>query len=138
MTTTSLQTNYLNTVTVGGRNLGVFDRFSGGNRTSTNTKRRHGGSIRKKVHPSYGEFDTVTVGRDYDLAAMHAEVRRMLTTETPLPMVVRRQPLDAERRPFGDSLIYQGFVETVSPGDIDADAEDLTDIEITMTVGSVQ
>lgn len=138
MSDTSLQVNYLITAKVGGELLSEpFDTWTPPTVTRANTRRRHGGQTREKIHAGFGRYDSGTLGRDHSVARDHARLKGLYTSLTPVPVEVYEQPLDAERRPFGDAVIYTGWLDTAARGAIDVNSEDARDLEIKVAVETV-
>lgn len=133
--------DYVTTAVIDGVPVGTFDTFSGGDAPRGNTKRRHGGQLNKTVHGGMPDHSNVTIGRNHDALRDQKLVRRLLGigkgSHRPIPIAVSRQPYEGGERLAVDPIIYRGLVENCTPGDSDADSDELVDYTIEMTVESV-
>lgn len=129
----------INVVQIDGVNYGEWNRRSGGGNVRANVvRRRPTGGIR--VYAGTKTIEDVTVSVDFvpsDDPLLAALVRKLNTTDGPLPMVVTRQPLDINSQPAGKPLsVDTGWVAGDNAGDYDSESDDPQSLEVTMTVES--
>lgn len=124
------------TLNIDGVDLGVWDKLSGGEVDSEETKYKPGNMGQ---HVSLGgsvEVGNVTVSRLYTLAFFQAgnDLIHWLVGRTGKGQcVVNRQPLDIDGNAYGRPLVYQGTLKTVTPPEIDSESNDAALIELEIT-----
>lgn len=132
------QDQWLNTITIDGRALGVWDTLSGGSVESEETKYKPGGMAPEVSLGGTTTVENVTLGRllsreDWDF--MH---HLMASRVGKARCSISRQPLDVDGNPFGRPLVYTGVLQNVVPGDTDSNSSDAQIWEITIsTEGSI-
>lgn len=129
----------INVVEIDGVNYGPWNRRTGGANVRPNVVKRAptGGVV---VYPGTKTIEDQTVSIDFvpsrspELVAL---VRKLNTNDLPLPMVVTRQPLDANGQPSGKPLaVDTGWVAGDNAGDFDSETDEPQSLEVTMTVES--
>lgn len=115
---------HLTTVVLDGRPLGVFDKITGGEVDSEESKYRPGGMGAQRSLGGPSSVGNVTVERLYELARDHDLARWAQTRAGRGRVTVSKQPLDTEGNPFGKPLVYQGSLKTVTFPDGDSDSAD--------------
>src|SRR3954452_1764681 len=132
------QDQYANTLLVDGRPLGVYDKFSGGDMDSSETKYMAGGMEPEQSLGGPQKVTNVIVTRKYDLERDHDLVRWLKDRRGKASATVNRQPLDVDGNPYGKPLVYTGKLKSVKLGgtDSNATAADTYDVEIS-TEGNV-
>lgn len=132
------QDQWLNTIVIDGRPLGIWDTVSGGDVEAEETKYRPGGMAKQISLGGPEMTNNLTLSRllkredwAYMKSLMSGRVGRAAVT-------VSRQPLDVDGNPFGQPLTYRGRLQRVAPGDSDSNATDahVWEIEVS-TEGSV-
>lgn len=118
---------FLITVSVDGEDLGIFDKLTGGEVESEETKYRPGGM---QPHVSLGGAKTVA----------NVVVSRMLLTTDNLHalyakcgragMVVSRSLMDDNGNAFGRPLVYSGKLQRVAPPEVDSEGSDAALLEL--------
>lgn len=117
------QDQWLVTVTLDGKDMGVWDTLAGGATTSTETKYRPGGMGEQVSLGGQDSVDNVTLGRLLNKQDDWDTMRTLMAARTGRATVtVSRRPLDADGNPWGDPLVYNGTLMTVTPGDTDSNA----------------
>lgn len=119
------QDQWLNTLTIAGKNYGVWDTLAGGDIAFSENKYKKGGMKPEKTLGGTKTVNNVTLGRlldiedadDWDL------LKGLMVLEENTPATISRQPLDADGNPFGKPLGYTGLVLQAMPGDTDANQE---------------
>lgn len=120
----SLENQYSVTVRVGAINLGVFDRFSGGEVDSEETKYSPGAMGPQVSLGGKTTVGNVTVSRLYELARDHAVSKDLIAAVGKSEVTVTKQPLDADRNPYGAPHVYTGKLKSVSFPDHNSESSD--------------
>jgi hypothetical protein len=127
--------NFLITVTLDGRPLGVWDKWTGGEATSEETKYRPGGM---QPHVSLGgavTIENVTISK---LATGEDDVHYLISRAGKGEVIATRQGLDADGNAFGRPLTYRGKLQRVAPAEIDSESSDPALLELEVApVGAV-
>ncbi len=127
----STQSQYLVTVTVDGRPIGVFDTRSGGEVEADVQKRKVGGG-RTQTYPSFATPADLTVSRGYERERDH-DLSKWLERRCGLgQMVVTEQPLGTDGAAWGTPKIFTGVLKTVNTGEVDSDSNDPRMLELGM------
>lgn len=121
------QDQYLITVRVGARQLGVFDKFTGGDVTAEESKYRPGGMA---PHVSLGgsvQIDNVVVSR---LNTSDDDVHWLFAQCGKADMSVSRQPLDADGNTLGRPAVFAGKLTRVGLPEVDSEGSDPALLEL--------
>lgn len=122
------------------RSLGTFDKMSGGNVDSEESKYRPGNMGDQVTLGGHRTVENVTVERlldlSRDLAVSGAQVdnlRWAMHGAGSAKVVITKQSLDVNKQPFGKPLIYTGVLKAVTAPDVDSESTDaaLWSMEIT-------
>lgn len=130
------QDQYAVTFNVDNVDLGVWDKLSGGEIDSEETKYKPGNM---GPHVSLGgsvEVGTLTVSRLYTLAMFHGgddRIHWLIGRAGKGQCTLNRQPLDADGNAYGRPLVYTGTLKSVNPGEIDSESSDALLIECEVT-----
>lgn len=119
------------------KNLGTWDRLSGGAATADVTKYRPGGMGAELAFGGLPTYDDLTVARHYDASQDVNDVPYLQGRTGKGKVTVTRQPLNTDGQATGDSLVYSGILSGVTPPDVDSTSADVTMLEITVSVASV-
>jgi hypothetical protein len=109
-------------LTIDGVDMGVWDTFSGGAATSSETKYRPGGLAKQRSLGGQPSVDNITVGKLVETTDWDLTRKLMAARVGKAEAVVSRQPLDTDGAPWGEALTYRGTLMTVNPGDTDSNA----------------
>lgn len=111
-------------LSIGGRDCGTWDRLSGGDTDSDDTKYRPGGTPDQISLGGPKTVSNVTLsrlfqrGRDTSLLPfLQAQVGRGAC-------VVSKQPVDDDYNAFGQPLVYTGKLKQCSPPDSNSESND--------------
>jgi hypothetical protein len=107
------------TVIIDGANTGVWDKLSGGEVDSEETKYKPGGMAPEVSLGGSVSIGNVTVDRGYD--PLRDDVHALAARVGKADVTVIAKPLDQDRNPFGRPRTYQGKLKALTPPDIDAD-----------------
>jgi hypothetical protein len=128
---------WLATLSVDGTDYGIFDKFTGGDVTSSVVKHRPGGMGPEITYLSLPVYSDVTLTkvyeshRDHDrVADLHAMVGRVLAT-------VSLQPLGDDGHPFGKVRSYSGRLIGVKDGGTDSNSNAARMFEVDIAVETV-
>jgi hypothetical protein len=115
-------------VSVDGRDLGPFDKASGGAGDSEETKYRANGG-REVTLGGAQTLENVTVSVLYE-EGVHALYHWLMSRRGRATMVVTKTPTDADGNVFGRSIVYTGKLKAVTPPDVDSESSDAALIEL--------
>jgi hypothetical protein len=121
------------TVTLDGKNLGVFDVMTGGEGDTTELNYKPGGmgaQISLGGIPTLGQ---VIVNRLYDLQRDHTQIHWIMSRVGKGHMVVKKMVLDPDGNNFGQPLTYQGTLKRCTPTEVDSNATDAALLELELT-----
>lgn len=126
------------TVAIDSTKLGTFDKQTGGNIDSSETKYKPGAMAPQVSLGGSVEVSNVTVSRLYVLERDHVLVPFMKGRVGKGTVVVTKQPLDVDGHPFGNPIVYSGKFKQLSLPEPDSEATGaaLMEIEVS-TVGMV-
>jgi hypothetical protein len=120
---------WLITVKVAGRNLGTFDKMSGGNVTTEGSKRRPGGMGAPKSYGGPSTLEDVEVVRAYE-REQHNLAHWLVSVAGNADAEVIKQPLDRNKSPFGRPLVYRGTLMDVTFPDPDSESSDVGELTL--------
>lgn len=114
--------------------FGVWDKFSGGDLDSDETKYYPGGMVAPISLGGRRTPGNVTVSRLYRLERDHDRMQFLFDSAGKSRMTVSRQPLEIEGKKYGKALIYNGTLKHVSPPDLDSEQSGAALLTLEMTV----
>lgn len=120
-------------VTVDGRDLGTFDKLTGGEIDSEETTYKPGGMGPRISLGGSVNVGNVTVSTLYDLSRIHLIIHWLIGRVGRGQIVVNKQPLDPDGNAFGRPLVYRGVLKQVNPPEVDSESSDAALIEMEMT-----
>jgi hypothetical protein len=118
----SRQDQYNVTVSVAGTNLGTFDKMTGGEFDSEETKYKPGAMAPQISLGGSKTISNIVVTRLYELERDHPLVPWLLAQTGKAECVISKQPLDINEHPFGSPIVYQGKLKKVTPPPADSEA----------------
>lgn len=125
-------------LTVDGKSFGVWDTATGGNVSAEVNKRRNGTSRgRRATLPGPRDYEDVSIAREFVYDRDHKAAAMLEALAGTGRAVVVRQPLDANRAPFGRPKTYTGVLQAVAYPDSDSDSSDTAMLECTIVVEDV-
>jgi hypothetical protein len=124
---------WLVSLSIDGRDLEVWDRLTGGEVDSDESKYRPGGMAAEISLGGTRTIGELTVSREYDRLRDHPLIAWLLGRVGAGRAVIGRQPLDFNGVPAGTPTTYTGTVKTVTLPDIDSMSNDPALIEIAIT-----
>ncbi len=132
-----IESQWLVSVNVNGADLGIWDSFGGGDTTAKVAHHRPGGMGPEKLYRGLPTYAAVTVGRAYERARDHEQVRLMQTLVGVASMTVTKQPLDENRQAWGKPIVYRGKLSGVKPGKADSTSENVDMCELDCEVSTI-
>lgn len=123
------QDQWLVTATVDGVSIGIFDKMTGGEITSEETKYAPGGMQPQVSLGGMRSVENVTISR---LARGEDDVHWLFERAGRADMSVTRQPLDADGNAYGRPVTYSGKLQGVTPAEIDSESSDAALLELEM------
>jgi len=128
----SLQYRFLVTATVGGRPLGGFQTFTGGETTAESVKDRPPGQEYEISLGGPKGIGNITVSRTFDpdrddpalIAHLHGQVGRRDNS------TIGKVPLDADMNPRGSGDTYRGTLIRFAPPEANSNSSDKGTIEL--------
>jgi hypothetical protein len=110
---------------IDGQDCGVWDRLSGGDLDSDDTKYRPGGGMGDQE--SLGgprQVSNITLTRRWKLGRDTSLLPLLQQKVGTGDCVASKMSLDASYNAFGDSLVYNGTLKSVSPPDYNSSSND--------------
>lgn len=123
MASGSRQDQWLNTVTIDGHSLGIWDTLAGGDVQATETKFKPGGMVPEITLGGTTSVNNITLTRLLDAERHWDIIRRLMAARVgKAETLIARRPLDSDGNPFGSSLNYSGILLHLMPGDTDSNS----------------
>lgn len=121
------------TVNVAGRDIGVFDSFSGGAADSEDSKDRPGGMGEEESLGGVRTRSNFTVGRRYKLERDHGLAKFLDSQVGRGRVVATRQMLDLDRTPVGEPITFTGMLKTFNHPEHDSNSSDKKTVTLEVT-----
>jgi hypothetical protein len=123
-------------VSVDDVDYGVWDKKSGGNADSEETKYKPGGMAPEITLGGSQSVENVTLSRLYDLNRDHQIISTLLARRGRAPAVVKQQPLDHDGNVFGSPVVFRGVLKAVNVPDVDSEGNDAAMVEIEISTAA--
>lgn len=128
---------YAVSVKIGATDTKVWDKMSGGEVDSEETKYKPGGmaqtvSLGGSVNPG-----NVTVSRLFRLDRDLPEIKGWMQSVGKASVVVTKQSLDVDGNAYGSPLVYKGKLKMVTPPEVDSESSDAALVEIEVSTEGV-
>jgi hypothetical protein len=130
----STEQQFLVTVNVDGRDLGVFDKRTGGDTTVASVKHRPGGMGPEKSYRSLPTYSDLTTSRVYEPERDHELVRWLQNIAGSVRAQVVEQPLDEDGNAWGTPVTWSGRLTNVKPGQVDSGSNSVRMFELDVAV----
>lgn len=118
----------------GTRQLGVFDKRTGGDTAVTAAKHRPGGWTTEKSYATLPTYADVVVSRVYERDRDHELVRSLINGSGRYMCTVVEQPLDPDGNAWGSPITWRGRLGQVKPGDYDSTSSAVRMFEVTISI----
>lgn len=125
----STQRQYEVHVVIDGRDLGVWDTLTGGNFDSDEVKHRDGGMGPEQALGGAPTTENVTVGRRFKKGRDETLVTWLRPRRNKRSQATQI-PLDENKNPYGDPIVYVGVLKAVNPPDADSNSSDVAMLEL--------
>lgn len=119
------------------RDLGIFDKLTGGEKDSEELKYRPGAMGAQVSLGGFTSVGNVTVSRLYDLLRDAPNIGWLLEAVGRADVVATKQSLDTDGNAVGKPLVYGGNLKQVNPPEADSESSDAAMIEIEISSASV-
>lgn len=134
----SRQDQYNVTVSISGvGDLGTFDKMTGGEVDSEETKYRPGNMGDLVTLGGSVNVGNVTVSRLYTLSRDHALIPGLVNAVGKADMTVVKQSKDVNGNPFGKPLVYSGKLKAFTPTEVDSESSDPALFELEMSSAKI-
>lgn len=112
--------------------IGVFDKFTGGDVTTKISKNRPGGMGPEMTYLSLQTYSDVVVSRVYDEGRDHALIGTLNPLVGNTYATIGQQPLDADGKPWGSPRTWRGRMSDIKdgPGDSNSAAVRIWDLTV--------
>lgn len=129
----SREDQYNVTVTIAGLPTGTWDKLTGGNVTSEETKYRPGGMSPQVSLGGSTSTENITVSRLYKLERDHDRAHWLAGICGKAEAVAVKQPLDVDGNPWGQPIVYSGILQEVHFPDHDSESNDAALLELVIS-----
>lgn len=120
------------TASVDGRDLGVFETFSGGEVDSEETTYKLGGMGARVSLGGSVTVGNVTIGKLWT-ESVQLLTHWLISRAGKGRLVIKKQALDVDGNAFGIPLTYGGVLKQVNPPEVDANSSDAAVLELEQT-----
>lgn len=118
------------TVFVDGKNLGTFDKLTGGDADSEDTKYRPGAMAAQLSLGGATSVSNMTVSRAFDPERDGPLLPFLLASRGLKQAVASLQPLDSDRKPYGRPIVRQGRLKMVKTPEHDSEGNAAAMLEL--------
>jgi hypothetical protein len=115
-------------------NYGVFDKWTGGDLDSDETKYYPGGMVPPVSLGGRRTVNNVVLSRLYRLERDHAVIQQLFDSAGRSDAVLARQPLDIEGNVYGKPIVYNATLKHVTPPDLDSEQSGAALLELEFTI----
>jgi hypothetical protein len=126
----SRQDTFSVTVTVGGKNLGVFRGREGGVGDSEESKMRLGGMGPQVSLGGSQTMENVTATKEFDLDGIANDIPWLMAGRGRLKASCTVQPLDLDGNAHGRRVTWSGILKSVTYPEQDAEGNDPAEVEL--------
>jgi len=126
----SREDQYNVTVAIDGKSWDVFDKLSGGEMDSEETKYKAGGMKPPRSLGGSIMTSNITVSRNYELGRDDVMLSALRARVGKGKAIVSKQSLDVDGNAFGRPLVYTGVLKQVSPPDVGSESDNAAMIEL--------
>lgn len=115
-------------------NYGVFDKWSGGEVDSEETKYYPGGMVPPVSLGGRRTAGNVTISRLYRLERDHDKIQQLYDSAGRSRAVISRQPLDIDGNIYGRPIVYNATLKKVQAPDLDSEQSGAALLELEFTI----
>lgn len=109
---------------------GKWDTMTGGEAMSEESKYLPGGGEPERTYAGPQKTGNVVVSRWYDRTRDHQIVHALMGKVGRVICTVTKQPIDANRVPFGKALVYTGRLLRVTPPPVNSNETTVAMLEV--------
>jgi hypothetical protein len=120
------------TAVVDGKNLGTFDKLSGGEIDSDEIRYRPGAMGKPISIGGSITVNNVTISRLFDLHREQSLIHWLIGRAGKGQMTVHKQPLDIDGNVFGRPIVYTGKLKQITLPEHDSESSDAALYELEM------
>jgi hypothetical protein len=129
----SRQDQWAATITLDGRDLGIWDKWTGGEIDSEELKYKPGAMGASVSLGGSVEVGNITVSRLYMLGRDHDLIHWIISRVGKGTATASRQPLDVDGNAYGPPIVYSAKLKTTSLPEIDSESSDAALLELELT-----
>jgi hypothetical protein len=120
-------------VNVNGRDLGTFDKLSGGEVDSEEVRYKPGAMGKPVSLGGSVTVGNVTVSRLWDLQREQAIIHWLIGLAGKAKVTIKKQPLDVDGNAYGRPLVYTGKLKMITPPEHDSESVDAALLALEVT-----
>ena len=124
-------------LSIDGRDLGVWDAWSGGDKDTDSTKYRSGGESVEESLGGPNTYSDLTISRNYRLSRDNAIMGYLFNKCGIGTAKAQKQPLDRSYKAFGKPIIGTGVLKTVTDPKVDSNANNAAMVEVVIELNSL-
>jgi hypothetical protein len=128
------QDTWIITCHLNGQSIGIWDKKTGGEIDSEDTKYYPGGMLAPIMLSGRRTTGNVTLQRLYDRVDDHDKVNTLLTAAGRGKIDISQRPMDFDGNPYGRSITYTGILKRVQVPDVDSESSTAAMVEIEVTI----
>src|SRR5580765_3601646 len=113
---------------------GIWDKWSGGEVDSDETKYNPGAMAPPVSLGGRRTTGNVTISRLYRLHRDHLKVQKLLDAAGRSKAVIKRTPMDIRGNAFGHPIVYNATLKRVTPPDLDSEQSGAALLELEFTI----
>lgn len=117
-----------------GTPLGIWDKKTGGEIDSEDTKYYPGGMLPPIMLTGRRTTGNVTLQRLYDRIDDHDKINTLLTAAGRGDMSITQRPMDPDGHEYGKSITYTGKLKRVQVPEVDSESSTAAMVEIEVTI----
>lgn len=121
-------------VHLNGNSFGVWDKKSGGELDSDETRYSPGGMLPQISLGGRKQTGNVTLSRLYDRKDDHDRINTLFNAVGKGKVTISQRPMDPDGNAYGRPIIYNGTLKRVTVPDVDSESSTAAMIEIEVTV----
>lgn len=125
------------TLSIDGTDFGVWDKMTGGEKDSDESKYKPGGMAPEVSLGGSSTVNNITLSRLYELPRDHPLLPTLFAKVGKGIAVISKQPLDIEGAVFGKPTVYNAVLKQVTPPDHDSMSSDAAMIELEFSPSGV-
>jgi hypothetical protein len=122
---------------IDGTDLGIWDTWAGGDKDTNSTKYRSGGQPTEESLGGGTVYTDLTIGRNYRLSRDNPIIGFLLDKCGIGGCNVQKQPLDQAYQPYGNPIIGNGRLKTVTDPKVDSNSNNAAILQIVIELDNL-